>query len=296
MENNYFDTLEKNKKQIWNVYNAFSNPNILINSDFRINQRGMATYQGNSSSMTYSVDRWCLHMSDTNILNYTWDKSTLLCTSASEQLCFGQIVDVFSIYKNKPLTFSLNYSGLKNGGLQLVIYTGKEYVFGKISYNQSGTLSVFTNFTEDCTSLSVWIKKIGNDTKWQVSPLEAKLEVGNTPTLIAPYLYEEEIRKCRKYYQKIDAVKTRIFREDANTLLADLPVIMRRTPAILSYTNWYIRIYLENLVDSWCWQNTIIESFAQYSNSLTLKFTCVNHGIGDGHLFMENLVLDAEIY
>lgn len=40
--------------------NKFSNPNLLINPDFRINQRGNSTYTTSSESSIYTVDRWML--------------------------------------------------------------------------------------------------------------------------------------------------------------------------------------------------------------------------------------------
>lgn len=38
----------------------FSNPNLLINPNFKINQRGQATYETSGASQIYSVDRWRL--------------------------------------------------------------------------------------------------------------------------------------------------------------------------------------------------------------------------------------------
>lgn len=40
--------------------NKFSNPNLLINPDFKINQRGSSTYTTTSDSPIYTVDRWML--------------------------------------------------------------------------------------------------------------------------------------------------------------------------------------------------------------------------------------------
>ena len=40
--------------------NKFSNPNLLINPDFKINQRGSSTYTTTSESPIYTVDRWML--------------------------------------------------------------------------------------------------------------------------------------------------------------------------------------------------------------------------------------------
>ena len=41
------------------AWNGLSNPNLLINPDFAINQRGQSTYTG-ISAYTYTVDRWCI--------------------------------------------------------------------------------------------------------------------------------------------------------------------------------------------------------------------------------------------
>lgn len=38
----------------------FSNPNLLINPDFKINQRGQATYETSGAGQIYSADRWRL--------------------------------------------------------------------------------------------------------------------------------------------------------------------------------------------------------------------------------------------
>lgn len=40
--------------------NKFSNPNLLTNPDFKINQRGNSTYTTSSESSIYTVDRWML--------------------------------------------------------------------------------------------------------------------------------------------------------------------------------------------------------------------------------------------
>lgn len=40
--------------------NKFSNPNLLTNPDFKINQRGSSTYTTTSESPIYTVDRWML--------------------------------------------------------------------------------------------------------------------------------------------------------------------------------------------------------------------------------------------
>lgn len=36
----------------------FSNPNLLLNSNFRVDQRGSGTYSNNTTKPTYTLDRW----------------------------------------------------------------------------------------------------------------------------------------------------------------------------------------------------------------------------------------------
>ena len=36
----------------------FSNPNLLLNSNFRVDQRGYGTYSNNTTKPTYTLDRW----------------------------------------------------------------------------------------------------------------------------------------------------------------------------------------------------------------------------------------------
>lgn len=46
---------------------TFSNPNLLINPDFRINQRGASTYTTTSESPIYTVDRWMISRGKTTV-------------------------------------------------------------------------------------------------------------------------------------------------------------------------------------------------------------------------------------
>lgn len=54
--------------------NKFSNPNLLTNPDFKINQRGNSTYSSANSKKIYTVDRW-------NIYNANLNASTKVLTN-----------------------------------------------------------------------------------------------------------------------------------------------------------------------------------------------------------------------
>ena len=59
----------------------FSNPNLLINPDFKINQRGSSTYTTTSESPIYTVDRWMLSRGKATVNS---DKTvTITCTGGT---------------------------------------------------------------------------------------------------------------------------------------------------------------------------------------------------------------------
>ena len=70
----------------------FSNPNLLINPDFKINQRGATNYESDSSASVnmYSVDRWSLYR---HKLTVNSDKSITVANTPSSEGTFSQILE-----------------------------------------------------------------------------------------------------------------------------------------------------------------------------------------------------------
>ena len=70
----------------------FSNPNLLINPDFKINQRGATNYESDSGASVnmYSVDRWSLYR---HKLTVNSDKSITLANTPSSEGAFSQILE-----------------------------------------------------------------------------------------------------------------------------------------------------------------------------------------------------------
>lgn len=70
----------------------FSNPNLLTNPDFKINQRGATNYESDSSASvnTYSVDRWSLYR---HKLTVNSDKSITVANTPSSEGTFSQILE-----------------------------------------------------------------------------------------------------------------------------------------------------------------------------------------------------------
>lgn len=164
--------------------NKFSNPNLLINPDFRVNQRGQSTYT--SENVIYTVDRWkiwrCTVNIDTNgyvnIKNDT--KDTGIFRQQLENATDG------------PSTLSCYVTSV-SGTVQLEATTNNQ----KITLKQ-GLNILHTDSGVDSFRLTIYVGS--NITlKW------AKLEQGSVATpFIAPNPAEELI-KCQRYFMYIPA-------------------------------------------------------------------------------------------
>lgn len=69
----------------------FSNPNLLINPDFKINQRGATSYENDTTTKSvYSVDRWSLYGRK---LAVNSDKSITITATSYRNGTFSQILE-----------------------------------------------------------------------------------------------------------------------------------------------------------------------------------------------------------
>ncbi len=168
--------------------NKFSNPNLLINPDFKINQRGATSYE----SRNYSVDRWKIwnvtvtpndnggitvkndkYEATGTFLQYlenaTEGDSTLSCYVTSVSGTVTMVAD-----DNSPVTLK---QGLN------VVHT-------------SNSTKSFTFFVAQGASITL---------KW------AKLEQGKHATAFVHPIYSEEYLKCMWYFQPLTGARSGFF-------------------------------------------------------------------------------------
>lgn len=165
----------------------FSNPNLLINPDFKINQRGASNYE----KQGYSVDRWKIwnvtvtpnanggitvkndKYTDTgtfiqNLENATEGDSTLSCYVESVSGTVTMVADDDS---------------------QVILKQGLNIV------HTSKSTKVFTIFLNQGTSITL---------KW------AKLEQGTVATHFVKPNKADELLKCQRYYEKLEVILGRL--------------------------------------------------------------------------------------
>lgn len=178
-------------------YNALANlpainNNLLINGDFKINQRGSVNYIS-TNTWKYSVDRWRY----IGIMSVTVNDSgtvTLSKTDNSSATYFSQILENVSGIGDFTLSFSVKSI---SGTLEAYIDSGS----GNSSILSVTTAGVY-NVTSSTGARSVIFRLQGSTADVELE--WAKLERGVKPTPFVSRLPGEELALCRRYYKKYD--------------------------------------------------------------------------------------------
>lgn len=162
----------------------YSNPNLLDNPDFRINQRGQSTYTMEAEA--YGVDRWSVFRG--SISPISTGGVTYTYTSGVE---YGDIIQVRpadGIFDNDTVTFSACVNG--------IIYS----CTGKGTIDQPFTSQGHT-FHLIAWKNSYRIRFFGSDS-YSVTVSWMKLELGSVATPFVPPSPSKEFIKCLYYYEK----------------------------------------------------------------------------------------------
>lgn len=157
--------------------NKFSNPNLLINPDFKINQRRSSTYDNN-----YTLDRWKIYNSSINASSKT------ITNSNSSAGNFVQPLE-----NKQGGTFTITVATKSLAGTVKITYRD-----GTTDKNGITLTNGINTFTFTVNSLT-WVGlEIGSGASVQLDYM--KLEKGSVATpFIAPNMAEELVKCCRFY-------------------------------------------------------------------------------------------------
>lgn len=204
-----------------------SNPNLLINPDFKINQRKHSSYTAGK----YTVDRWYCVSGKMEIDSN--GKVSFLRDDANNWGLYYHIFESLEPFCNKTVTVSFQED---NGviysrtfdipDLKVVQYDSPQVegynfnvdLYRDTSNNPHFSLRIFTNKRDDVTSCSMnWIK----------------MEYGSMATMYIPPNPTEELIKCKRYYNKIDSNRFGYtFNDKAKISVSEEARIMRVTPTL----------------------------------------------------------------
>lgn len=188
------DVLHANDmNKIEEALSSVSNPNLLINGDFKVNQRGQVTYAPTKNEITYTVDRWCIFPSGNGTgykLHVYADYVVFENTNSSLSAFMCQFLETplrgtFTVsVKVKALTKAVALT-VRDKGTFITLMTLHEGI----------NTATITAESLDCIRFN--ISQLAIELEW------VKIEAGSLGTPFVPRLYTEELKLCQRYYMPL---------------------------------------------------------------------------------------------
>lgn len=206
------------------IKSNISNPNLLINGDFRVNQRGQQSY-----GKGYTVDRW---YSNLTYLNFDVASKTLTNNDTAYSGYFIQYIENQEDLYGKTVTFSSLVNGTRYSLTATIPSdtTVSTVAYTSIKGNNITKCQLEIGFTNNLLNVR-YVIPIGQS----VTIGEAKLEIGLFATAFSPRPYAEELSLCQRYYLPLmngaSVYNGFIFTETSARISVPVPTTMRlRTP------------------------------------------------------------------
>lgn len=183
---------------------AGANPNLLINPNFAINQRGQTSYTGAG----YGVDRWKGYQLNTLVCTPNTNGVTLTAPTSSTGTgaFYRQVIEPKQVANlaGKTITFSFMATNRGSAGIYMRCLTPESV--GDTPNIASGETKIVTKtitLAADITELQFVFRKgsgtLDVDIKW------VKLEIGSVATEFSPPNMADELLKCQRYYENVYA-------------------------------------------------------------------------------------------
>lgn len=277
-QNSDISTLQNNIEQKADISNV-SNPNLLDNPDFKINQRGQSEYV----NVTYTVDRWFMPTNGLKMEVYD-DHIKVGRTDNRSGKVLRQYISRSELdLSGKTVTFSTEVSGVKEKDYISILSEDNNYLISAPTPTD-GTYYCTVKIPDTYDTISVCYHTTGT-TPHMIIPYWAKLEIGDKPTPFVPPNPALELLKCQRYYQRLKGMSSRFlngrgvgYQTDKLDVILSLPVIMRETP-ILTFNSGIKSAIWDNTSESWgsttkMITNIIIDQY--HGNDIVLLFTTEN--------------------
>lgn len=261
--------------------NKFSNPNLLTNPDFKINQRGQSTYSSTGAGAT--VDRWI----GTNVKTVVNSDGTVTVSSLSGVGYYTQHEESISYGKH---TYSIYVQAIT--GTVKAFYKSKDSKDVGLGTLKQG-LNTFTSVDDGFKG--IFLSVAGGSS---VTLKYAKVEQGTVATTFITPNMAEELIKCYRFYQIVSIDMSKIsFNGDQGFIPFTPKAKMRSTPTLGYWTNKlymrksYTDMTLEELAFNRAWASgdTVIGVKFNVSYNRISMLTPINN-----HL--DRFELDAEMY
>ena len=179
------------EKAAWSAIN-YSNPNLLINPDFAVNQRGTTSASGGTSTV-YIADRWfsqraIISRPENGGISIAWDVTN------KDNGWTQQKIETAALF-GKTVTISADIDGERKSVTTTVPTLVNKTDGGWVDSNKQVMLAV-SNLGGTLMSIVIF-----SYTTTPITISNVKLELGSTPTPYCPPDPAAELAKCQRYYQ-----------------------------------------------------------------------------------------------
>ena len=179
------------------MIDTISNPNLLINPAFTINQSGQSSYVGSDLEELSCLDCWKI-IGEATLVEKTDNGIKISNMSYTSTDLLKQSIKVTEDICNNKLTISVTVEDTVLNSALFRLTTDKGVVLAESVLNQ-GLNIVTTNdvVPSDCKYIDFAIVSAGINTSITINTM--KVEVGDVATKYIPRPYTEEILLCRNY-------------------------------------------------------------------------------------------------
>ena len=270
-----------------------SNPNLLINGDFRVNQRGKTSYThtGEAYGYTYFVDRWFAWGQNP----FTFDASTKTLTpntSNTYNSILSQWIEDVSGILGKTITYSVSINGtVYSKTLNIPTTLSNNVSLGELS-TSFGKLRVWSNNNRLRFDIIVSYNQ-------SIVLNYAKVEISSIATAYSPRPYAEELALCQRYYYKITQNNSIfngfVFSESVARVSVITPQVMRTSPTMILNDVSLCRAYSNG--NAYFSSNVGIGAFGENNITINMQATQnMTQNMGVSFRFLQPVEFDAEIY
>jgi len=271
-----------------------SNPNLLINGDFQVWQRGTSF-----SGIVYTADRWCGAVGvGVTVTKYN---GRLRIQTSSNWGLVGQYIENPQRLSGLTVTLSAKVYSSNNQMRLGIDYTrsGVRTIMREATFVAGTTGIIKTTVTLadgllDTDLLRFYVGSGSIEVSTADIVLEwCKLEVGSIATPFQTKTYAEELAMCQRYYVPISFNRVRASYYAADVMDFHIPIAGRMrlgNPSIIGTPEVYTMANAS--------QNgfTFTTEGSSVVGIVRIRGTKTSHGMTDGYLQLSSAAFDAEIY
>lgn len=194
-----------------------SNSNLLINSDFRIWQRGESFEYNLTSGGKYIADRWRISYGKADKISFNGGTALKLSNISKDyELNFEQLIENIQNLKEKTLMLSweaitnvdciinsLFFARGQSQGNKELATKNHTYKAGQ-KIKQAVTVTIPNDLPNDYDFLGVRPFRITNTDGVEITVLNVKLEIGDKTTPFYPKSITLEEIMCKRYYRRLN--------------------------------------------------------------------------------------------